>query len=344
MSERVETRLREFTEQLLTRSGGLVEWPDSEQAGIAILPPRAADQLHCGEMVRLCHQPGGEGLCLNLATDFLDRVVPLLEAEPRIGSFRLPDLYLKKGDLGDAVSRAFTWLNAKVVPRDARPSRVEYHVWFFLATIVSEDRWEDVLPVTVNARSKGVVGLPDPLAGLELEPVEPRAEAPSTYKPAALEASRLLEARSAAFVGRLESRLERDRKRVRDYYNALLREEDRRKHRQAAPDDKEKYAAKRRAVELELQRKISELDEQYAIRAELNPVILVRLEMQVLDIQCEVFRKQVRKMHSIYWNPLLKELEPLACSNCGVSAFSMAFTNSDVKPLCSSCAAASRDA
>jgi len=342
MSERVETRLREFTEQLLTRSGGLVEWPAAEQAGFAVLPPDAAGRLHCGETVRLCHQPDGEGLCPNLATDFLDRVMPLLEAEPRIGCFQLPDLYLKKGDLGDAISRAFTWLNAKVVPRDARPARVEYHAWFFLATIVSEDRWEDVLPVTVNARSNGVIGLPDPLVGLELEPVEPRAEPPSTYRPAALEASRLLEARSAAFVGRLESRLERDRKRVREYYHALLREEDRRKHRQAAPDDKEKHAARRRAVELELQRKISELDEQYAIRAELIPMVLVRLEMQVLDIQCDVFRKQARKMHSIYWNPLLKGLEPLVCGTCGASAFSVAFTNNDVKPLCTACAAAER--
>ena len=340
MSDSIQPRLREFAESVLIRSGALVEWPAGSDAGLAILPPDVAAELHCTESVKLSHQPEAGSLCANLATDFLDRMVPLLNAVPQIGRFQVPELYLKKGDMNEAIGRAFTWHNAKVVARDATPEHVEYHGWCFLASLVSEDRWEDVLSVTINAASRACIRLAEPLSMVDLEPSagDGQCEPRSTYRAAASEAGRLMERRAAPFVSRLESRLERDRRRLHDYYNALLREENARKHRTGTVEDGEKRIAKRRAVELELRRKLAELDERYAIQAELVPIILIRLKLQALAIHCEVFRKQARKMRIIYWNPLLKELEPLRCHACGRSAFSIAFTNVDVEPLCADCA------
>lgn len=340
MSDTIQPRLRGFTESVLIRSGALVEWPAASDAGLAILPPDVAAKLRCSESVKLSHRPETEGLCANLATDFLDRMVPLLDAVPRIGRFQMPEMYLKKGDMNEAIGRAFTWHNAKVVARDAKPASVEYHGWYFLASLASEDRWEDVVSVTINAASRACVRLPEPLGMIDLEPAadDGRAKPPSTCRVAASEAGRQMERRAAQFVARLESRLDRDRRRLRDYYGALLREENTRKRRTATEDDAQKHLAKRRAVELELGRKLAELDERYAIQAELTPIVLIRFSVQALAIHCEVFRKQARKMRVIYWNPLLKELEPLSCHACGRSAFSIAFTNIDVEPLCSECA------
>ena len=339
MSNAMEARLREFTENVLIRSGALVEWPASPNAGLALLPRQAAALLQCPETVKLTCQPDGEGLCANLATDFLDRIAPLVSAEPRVALFQMPELYLKKGDLAEAVSRAFTWHNAKVVVRDAQPEPVEYHAWHFLASVISEDRWEDVLQVTVNAASQATVALPDPMAMPDLEPSRaPQPEGPSTYQTALRETARQLQRRAAPFIGRLDARLERDRKRLRDYYGALLREETGKKHRLHTPEDPQKRQERRRAVELELARKLAELDDRYAIQAELTPITLIRLALPALAVGCEVFRKQARRMQTIYWNPLLKELEPLSCTACGASSFSIAFTNTDVKPLCSACA------
>jgi len=335
----IQGRLRDFTEALLGRAGGLVEWDAASDEGLAILPPDLATHLQCPESVRLSRQPGGEGLCANLATDFLDRVFPLLEAEPRIGLFQTPELYLKKGDMAEAIGRAFTWHNAKVVVRGAGARRVEYHTWRFLAAIVSEDRWEDIIPVTVNADSGAVVPFPDPLATLDIEPHRGQEASPaSTYRRAVRQAAVLMEQRAAAFVARLEARRERDRARLREYYAALLREQSTKKHRVWTPEVKEKQEAKRRAVDLDLRRKVAELDERYAVHAELAPLLLIRVAVQALAVQCEVFRKQASRMHRICWNPLLKELEPIACDACGASTFSVAFTDGDVRPLCAACA------
>jgi hypothetical protein len=144
---------------------------------------------------------------------------------------------------------------------------------------------------------------------------------------------------AAGFFQRMDSRLARDRKRIRDYYGALLRETDLKKARAHTPPDPEKLAARKRAVDLELRRKLAELDERYAMQATLAPVVVLRTQVTVVAVELSVFRKQAHAMRRAFWNPLLKQLEPIACSRCGEGTFAVAFTNDDVQPLCTSCTA-----
>jgi len=69
----------------------------------------------------------------------------------------------------------------------------------------------------------------------------------------------------------------------------------------------------------------------------LAPVIVIRLDLPVLAVPCEVFRKQAKNIHTVFWNPLTKNLEPICCSGCGKSSFSIFFTGNEVKPVCSAC-------
>jgi hypothetical protein len=236
------------------------------------------------------------------------------------------------------VRRAFTWLNAKVTIRAPRPRAVEYHTWWFHASVVSEDRWEARFAVSLNSVSGVEVPIPDPLELWELEP-RPASGPPaaSTYARAvALARPRALEL-AAAFLARMDARLQRDRKRLREYYLALLKEADHKRARAGAKTDSEKLEAKKRAVRVELRRKLNELDERYAMQATLTPIVLVRSEVQALAVDLAVLRKRWSKMHTLYWNPLLKCFEPLGCSRCGSGAFALAFTDEHVDPLCPAC-------
>ena len=80
--------------------------------------------------------------------------------------------------------------------------------------------------------------------------------------------------------------LERDRQRLREYYRALLREAEKKKPRGGAQPDPEKIEAAKRAVELELRRKLAELDERYAIEATLRPLVLIRTERRCWPSTC----------------------------------------------------------
>lgn len=341
MNGTVHERLHAFATGLLERRGALVDWPAADREGTAMLPPEVAAVVGTPEeIVPLACEPGGPGLCVNLATDFLEWAGRLLDSEPRVGTFRVRNLYLKRKELEEGVRRTFTWLNAKVKMREARPVNVEYHTWWFHASITSEDRWETQFAVSLNAASGVDVEIPDPLRLWELEPRPAKgAGGRSTEKRAAEVAKRALLRVAAGFLDRMDSRLQRDRKRLREYYHALLKEADKKKTRGNAKPDPEKTQARKRAVHLELRRKLAELDERYAMEARLAPVVLIRTEVPVLAVDLSVFRKRSQQGHTVYWNPLLKRFEPMACSRCGDGAFALAFTNDQVQPLCPRCSA-----
>ena len=340
MTRGMQEELHEFATALLERRGGLVDWPAPSERGTAVLTPEMAASLHAeDEMIPLSCEPGSDGLCVNLATDFLEQAAGLLKAEPQVGAFRVPELYLKRGNMDDAVRRAFTWLNAKVQVGEVRAMPVEYHTWWFHAAMISEDRWETRFSTTINSSSGVELEIPDPLGLWELQPrpAEPPPASP-TYDRAVARARARMRVLAAEFVHRMDSRLERDRKRLRDYYNALLREAKDKRPRGNAKPDPDKFEAKKRAVQLELRRRLLELDQRYATEAVLTPVILIRTEIPTLAVELLVFRKRAQKAHTVFWNPLLKDLEPLCCSRCGAGVFSVAFTNEEVEPLCPACA------
>ena len=344
MSEDIQIRLRNFACRLLEACGGLVDWPAEAPQGEAVLTREAAQTLGVGESFRLTSRPDGDTatLCVSLATDFLDRAAALLAGVPRTCALRLPEMYLKRGGLEEAINRTFTWQNARVTIGQAMTVETEYQTWSILATVRSEDCWEQVISFTLNAASGAEVALGDPLAISGSEPADSSRDESVFAEPTALEAALqvagfYLDRRMAEFIVRMEGRLERDRRRLRDYYGALLKQEGGRKSKSMTEETEEQRAAKVKAVKLELQRKLLELEERYGIEARLTPLTLIRTRMSVLTVECHAQRKQARRSLRIYWNPILKALEPLACGRCGISMTSVFFEDQGATPLCGRC-------
>jgi hypothetical protein len=338
-SATVEERLREFASRLLQRRGAEVEWPADADQGLALLPADVAQTLHCLEILPL-GADSESPLPVNLTSDFLDRVEPLVSAGPQVVHLQVPDAYLKRSDMAEPVARAFAWLNARVRVQSAEPTRLEYHTWYFLATLDSADRWQQVIRVCVNAATGAEVALPDLLdAGtvLELEPGDLPAEHPSTQLAAVRAALGHVHALSRAFVQRVEGRLGRDRQRLQDYYRALLRGDSKRSARRGTATDWAEQRAKAKAVQLELRRKLAELDERYACRLDLTPLALARMECPALAVHCDVLRRSTAGTFRVFWNALTKELEPLCCSRCGTSTFSVAFSDNKLATFCAAC-------
>ena len=136
----------------------------------------------------------------------------------------------------------------------------------------------------------------------------------------------------------IEQQLERDRKRLQDYYRALSREAGGSKRRTTAAASPEEIAARQRAVDLELRRKLAELNENYALQAVLRPVVVARIRIPALVVPIVIQRKQSLRDYRLYWNSLLKRFEPLACTRCRPATFSATFTNDTVDLLCNVCA------
>lgn len=338
MSTPLEDRLREFARALLERHGAVVDWP-AYGPGQALLPETLARALRVGEEAALTTEaaPGKDVLSVNLAADFLERVEGLIGSHPTVARLRLEGLYLKKSAMDEPVARFFGFPNARVRVAAALPKRMAYHCWHFSAIVDSEDRWEELVEVRVNAATGAEVDFPDPLAMLDALPgIEPPEGPEPNLEAGRRKAAITAALRASPFLARLEARLERDRQRIREYYGALLEETS--PARLRVPLDPARLEEKRRAVDVEMRRRLLELDERYALRLRLDPVALVELDMPVLEVELEVLRRPARGSVRVYWNPLRKELEPLACAGCGRNIKVVRF-DEDLRALCPTCAA-----
>jgi hypothetical protein len=348
----LERELQNYAVRLFEQCGGIAEWPERAEAGSVVVPPElaAAAELPGEEFTMAGQVRDARTLQVGLAGEFLEVAARVMEkAVPRDGRFCIPDRYLTSRDLSAKIAQTFAWQNARGKCGSAEPALAEYHVWTMLATLRSEDVWESLIRVVVNAESQAVVEMPDIFREPDLtdgqtdrqtdDPAEEPPGVPASWQTAVAEGRRQLITASVAFVRRVEQRLERDRKRLQDYYRALSREAGASKRRAASPPSPEEVAAKQRAVELELRRKLGELNERYAFEAVLHPVMLVRVRIPVLVVPVTIQRKQAVREYRVYWNSLQKKLEPLSCLRCGISTWSGTFTNETVDLLCAACAA-----
>lgn len=336
--------LKTFAVELFEHIGGLVEWPSEDGVGSVIVPPKLAASVSLpGEAFTVGVESAPGVWSVGLGGEFLDVASRVLDlAVPHGGLFRIGERYLTTRDLTDKISQTYDWQNARAKYRDAERQLVEYHVWTLHASLRSEDVWETVLRVAMNAESQAAC----PLANVIDEPdlsggdPEPPLEQPTTYDTAMQLGRRQMIQASAEFIQRIEQRLERDRKRLHDYYAALAREADKPKRRAVLTPADEDVGAQKRAVKLELRRKLAELTENYAMQAVLRPLTLARVRIPTLVVPAMVQRKQAFREYRLYWNGVLRKFEPLACSRCRQPIYSVNFTNETVEALCTSCASA----
>ena len=124
---------------------------------------------------------------------------------------------------------------------------------------------------------------------------------------------------------------------MRDYYGALQQEATRPSRCGHKSPEPEQIADKGRAVKLELRRKLAELQQQYAMEAQIRPIVLLRTSIPTLAVKMNVRLKQAERTETIYWNSLTKQFEPICCDDCGRGNFSSGFTKGDLRPVCLEC-------
>jgi len=336
-------RLRRFAAATLERHGALLDWPENAAVGDAVLPPALATRLGVRELARVGTVDGGGGrtadgppidVRLDLAGDACERLQGLALELPASAAVRASERTPRRMDAVSVLAASLDIRNARVSLLEARAEDLEYHAWQVAASIAGEESWEDLVGVVVAAETGAPVPLADPW--LDESWLACRIDSPPRdTRLAALDAAACLAgARAVPTFVRLGQRLNRDRARLRDYYGALLGEG--RKARGPAPDATVQ-AAKRRAVELELARKLAEIEERARLRASLRPVALLRLLLPGWRLSVRIQRRTEVRTLSMAWNHRTGGLEPVRCAHCQTPGRSFLARDADVALLCPSC-------
>ncbi len=329
---------------ILELSGAAVE--RNHQSLEALLPVESARALQLPEHSVLNFDPqtgSGQGELVTYQSELVDRLYGLMQSKGLFAAIKVADQHLKQGTAAAAEGR-FTVLNGLLKAVGAVEMRLNYACVNFKFTAVSDEKKEGVAHAVINEHTLSAVpGLTSPLQmaaysegegylGLEAQPF------PQVYATACRQAHQAIRSELADFQRSLQRRWQRDVARLNEYYQSLIEEIHRKiAKRQLEGKEREDQEARIRATELERGRKIADVRAKYAIKIEVEPVSLLRINLPAMVVTAELRCRKLSREVLLVWNPLLREFEGTPCEHCGAELYAMQLCEEKLHLLCRGC-------
>lgn len=128
----------------------------------------------------------------------------------------------------------------------------------------------------------------------------------------------------------------RDEERLKSYYNTISSEIYRKiELKGLLGEDKEKELSRIEATNKELERKLLDVQERYAMSVEawLHSAMIIHLP--TVHIQCSLQRKKAKRIITAVWNPFTKIIEPLRCEVSGEPVYNFYLDDTNAKIISS---------
>ncbi len=110
----------------------------------------------------------------------------------------------------------------------------------------------------------------------------------------------------------------RDEERLNSYYGTMGKEIETRMRSRLGQDDKDRELDRLTATNQELGRKLTDLQERYALKVEASLYSVLVIELPTVHLECELVRKKIKRNITAVWNPFTKVIEPLCCERTGI--------------------------
>lgn len=345
----MSSELKDFVKKVITIKGGMAELKreDEERLNI-LLPSELQKKLSLKEYETVTFSSELPGKLVTYGSPFLDKITFLTENIGWLASIKLKELSLKRTGLSVLVDNKFEFINVKKRGYSFRGEVLcSYLLVNFRATIISDERREELISVAIDEQtlrafpnSNSLLSsflhqpVEEPVSVLERYPLDEIMEKARKEAKAGLECD--LEGWEKSYLRRLR----RDVERLWDYYQELKKQLRRRMGREyLTGEEKENLVSKIKATDQEFQRKVNDLKDKYSLRINFQPLNACRVYVPKVMTECEVQRKSRTRKLLFFWNPLLRDaepLEPLLCEACGAETYGI-FLCDDLHLLCSHC-------
>jgi hypothetical protein len=357
----LNTSLKSFLVHLLTRHGALVETGRDSMLEV-LFPPALAQGLGVGELERFAVPEGTQAQAaipstlgiavpdarlVNYQSELLERLGQLCIGPGAVAAAALAEpIPVKKLDVEHDIARAVALQNAVLKAYRQEPATIPYLLCHFTYAALSDERHEGMVALAVNEHTLQVVtGLaelvPELPLSAELPPDGLAADVARVYTQACHAAQSRIEDDLVDFVKSMNRRLNRDVQRLTEYYGAMAQEIDTRLHKKRlAAEEQTREQSRRRATELELDRKIRDLQAKYALTVRVDLVGVLRLFVPVMLVSLTVMRRKWTLPLVLAWNPLLRELERVTCMGCFRPSKAIFICDEQRHAVCPTCFAA----
>ncbi len=249
------------------------------------------------------------------------------------------DGYLKTTGFEKSIAEKFVVQNGLIRFLDAKPEITRYILCNVAYTANADEKRIGLVSFIINE----LTGVTPVEIGDALFWESDRISVDNQETPLSIsfdELLKLIEHQSAILIGtslenwqaKLTRAKVRDEDRLKDYYNTIsseIRNKIESKH--LIGDELDKELARIEATNRELERKLLDIQERYAMSVEawLHSAMIIHLP--TVHIQCELQRKKAKRTVTAVWNPFTKIIEPLRCELSGEPVYDFYLDDQEAK-------------
>jgi hypothetical protein len=329
--------------RVLALHDSYVEYP---QAGTmnTLIPEAVADALDLPEDVTFTTQAEDKNACfVNYGSEVLDKFEGLLDERGWLACLEVQfDGYLKTTGFEKLVSTQILPQNGLIHVLKVQPEKTPYLLCNIAYTATADEKRSGMVSFVVNALT-GVAPISigsalqwqADLTAAPLQPNIPLLPFESLSQIIEANCEHLVVKETEQWSKSLNRKQNRDEERLNAYYQGIIAEiRTKILRRHLTGEDEQRELARIAATQKELERKILDTQNRYAlaIEAQLHSGLVIYLP--TVHIQCELIRKKVRRPVTLIWNPYSRQIEPLRCEHSGQPVYKFYLSNDTAQILC----------
>ena len=318
----MRTSLFDFTADLLAESGAVVE-PSGEGLEV-LLPAEVARVLDIPEHATLSFlRERSDGISVSYDSEILKKMAGLMGDRGKFAAVALTPPAVKLEKLEDRLDEKVVFHNAVFHLDRKEEKAISYLLGYSKYSARSDDRQESIVGCMINELNLSVHKITAEILDLiSNQAEEPKEQAERESSERVLNAfwqaqMKIVKEALSDFLISMERRMNRDIRRVHDYYQTLIHE-----HRQALEkklatrDEHERAESKIKAIERELKGKAQDLIGKFSIELLLEPISFIRIETMSPIFWLSVKRRKEARQFPLTYNPIVKSFDPLPCEAC----------------------------
>ena len=312
---------------LVSLYGGIAEEED-EHVMTVLLPAEIAKQLKLPETVTIATQANvPDSLFVTYHSDLVQQFSALLGQRGAVSEIAIQyEGYLKTTGFEKQIPQALRPQNGLIRFLEAKPETTRYLYCHVGYTAEADEKRVGMVSFIINEKTKVTpieigdalfwksdqlpIENPEPISEESLEDLTPLIE-----RTAAEQVKASLE----NWQIKLERANARDEKRLKTYYDTMGQEiQNRIQSRHLEGEEKDRELARLAATNQELDRKLADLQDRYALKVDASLYSVLVIELPTVHLKCELVRKKIKRNITAVWNPFTKIIEPLCCEQTGV--------------------------
>ncbi|MEW6002512.1 MAG: hypothetical protein AB1638_07705 [Nitrospirota bacterium] len=320
----VQRTLPEVVADILIYHGALVEHTGEGSLEV-IMPGNISQTLGISEHTKFCFSydeiDDNHAVYASYNSDVFRTITKLFAGSGRFSNARLISPFPNNTKLTRTLTDHISFKNAIFRFVQIERKDIFYLLLYFKYTALSDDKREGILPVLINLTNmyiqtldNGTEDIIEKLKASDSHFSIDKSEMVKIFWAAYSAARDTVKVQLKDFIKSLERRLDRDIKRVYEYYQTLKTETE--KTIEKKGEGIEKLLNKLDAIETELKAKIQDITAKYTLNIKVEPVAAIRIEALVPLFWITIKRRLASRQFPVTYNPITRQFDDLPCESC----------------------------